>query len=85
LKSTIGQRLLWRDGDFKLSQCAFCDHKSPSGATCAAFPDGIPLPILRNQVDHRKALYGDRKIRFQGVSTDHSAHLVATGFPAIVE
>lgn len=85
MRSTIAERLLWRDGDFKLSQCAFCVHKAPSGATCAAFPDGIPLPILRNQTDHRKALYGDHKIRFQATANDHAAYLVATGFPAVVE
>ena len=30
MRSTIGERLLWRDGDFKLSQCAFCAHKTVS-------------------------------------------------------
>lgn len=80
MKSTIGERLLWRDGDFKLSQCAFCAHKAPTGATCAAFPDGIPVPILRNQVDHRKAHYGDHRLRFQ-LFGDEAAYLQATGLP----
>jgi hypothetical protein len=85
MSSTIGERLLWRDGDFKLSQCAFCAHKAPSAATCAAFPDGIPLPILRNQADHRKALYGDHKIHFQPVANNYDGYLLATGFPPVVE
>jgi hypothetical protein len=81
MKSTIGERLLWRDGDFKLSQCAFCVHKAPSAATCAAFPGGIPLPILRNQADHRRPLYGDHKVRFESAGGDADAYLRATGLP----
>jgi hypothetical protein len=80
--STIGERLLWREGHFKLSQCVFCVHKSESGARCAAFPDGIPLAILRNQADHRKPLYGDRKIRFELAGTEDGHYLAATGFAA---
>jgi hypothetical protein len=83
VKSTIGERLLWRDGDFKLSQCAFCVHKTPLGATCAAFPNGIPLPILRNQADHRKGYYGDRKIRFQLAGDGDATYLATTGFAAV--
>lgn len=82
MNSTIGERLLWRDGEFKLSQCAFCAHKEQTGATCAAFPAGIPLPILRNQADHRKAYFGDRKIRFQLVG-EEPAYLLATRLPAV--
>lgn len=78
MTSTIAGRLLWRDGDFKLSQCAFCRHKAPTGATCSAFPEGIPVPILRNQADHRKPYHGDRGIRFQLVG-EEAAYLAATG------
>jgi hypothetical protein len=85
LTSTIGERLLWQDGNFKLSQCVFCAHKAPSGATCAAYPEGIPLPIVRNQVDHRKSIYGDDNIHFKAASSDDAAYLMATGFPAVVE
>jgi hypothetical protein len=81
MKSTIEERLLWRDGDFKLSQCAFCIHKTPSDATCAAFPTGIPLPILRNQMDHRNGYDGDRSIRFQPIADSDQYH-AATGFPS---
>jgi hypothetical protein len=80
MTSTIGERLLWRDGDFKLSQCVFCIHKHASGATCAAFPEGIPIPILRNQADHRTGFYGDRKIRFKLAGSDEHPYSRATGF-----
>lgn len=82
MRSTIGERLLWRDGDFRISQCAFCAHKSPDDATCAAFPGGIPVPILRNQVDHRKAHYGDGRKRFELATGTEIAFLQATGFTA---
>jgi hypothetical protein len=37
------------------SQCGNCIHfHGVSPFTCAAFPDGIPYVILRNQFDHRK-------------------------------
>lgn len=32
---------------------------------CDAFPEGIPMNILLNQVDHRKEVEGDHGIRFQ--------------------
>lgn len=82
MTSTIGERLLWRDGDFRISQCAFCAHKSPEDATCAAFPSGIPVAIIRNQVDHRRGHYGDGRIRFQLAGDSESAFLQATGFAA---
>jgi hypothetical protein len=52
-----------------------------TGAICAAVPEGIPLPILRNQVDHRKPYYGDGKVRLQLVGREAS-YLVATGLPS---
>jgi hypothetical protein len=56
--STLGERLVWRDGDVRLSQCALCRHRRleprPEGrAACLAFPDGIPAEILANSFDHR--------------------------------
>lgn len=37
---------------------------------CTAFPAGIPLPILRNEADHRKPYSGDSGIRFAQVIGD---------------
>jgi hypothetical protein len=47
-----------------ISQCVHCAHKQPGGATCAAFPQGIPRPILENRHDHSLPYPGDHNIRF---------------------
>lgn len=55
--------------------CASCSRFSPAlsdwfeeeetgGPTCAAFPDGIPDPILYGEVDHREPYPGDRGLRW---------------------
>lgn len=51
------------DQEFNVSQCAYCKHKG-KGAYCDAF-DEIPMDILRNKVDHRKPIEGDRNIQFE--------------------
>lgn len=48
-----------------VSQCAFCVHKHRTGATCDAFPNGIPDDILANAHDHRESFIGDHGIRFE--------------------
>lgn len=73
---------LWRDGDITISQCVFCAHKSETGTTCAAFPEGIPSQILRNEVDHRRPFAGDRQTRFELAGDDVRPYLAATRFPA---
>ncbi|MDP9226040.1 MAG: hypothetical protein M3P18_19820 [Actinomycetota bacterium] len=45
-------------------------------------PDGITIPILRNQMDHGNGYYGDRKIRLKLVQNDEDAYFAATGFTA---
>jgi hypothetical protein len=47
-------------------QCVLCRHRSLSyDAACAAFPDGIPLPILRDEFDHNFPFPGDHDIHFE--------------------
>jgi hypothetical protein len=50
-------------------QCFDCKHLAPWNPKepphCAAFPDGIPLRILRNEQDHRKEYPGDHGVRFE--------------------
>jgi hypothetical protein len=59
------EKLGWGPGDFFISQCAHCKHKSEDGEACAAFPEGIPDEILLNQHDHRDPFPGDHGIRFE--------------------
>ncbi len=46
-------------------QCNQCRHVSDNGMTCAAFPQGIPIPILSGKVQHTKPYPGDHGIRFE--------------------
>ena len=50
----------------RVPQCIFCQHYRRNGerSTCAAFPEGIPAPILDAEADHRYPYPGDRGIRF---------------------
>lgn len=43
--------------------CARCKHYDKDGS-CAAFPEGIPLKIMRNDHDHRTEYPGDNGVRF---------------------
>lgn len=54
-----------------LSVCMSCKHKLGIDwqreifARCAAFPDGIPDEILREEVDHRNPYPGDSGIQYE--------------------
>ncbi|MCK5377389.1 MAG: hypothetical protein KAJ97_09920 [Acidobacteria bacterium] len=42
-----------------VSQCVWCAHRSADGASCQAFPNGIPYEILFNEHDHTTPFAGD--------------------------
>lgn len=45
--------------------CCTCRHRSQTDVlTCAAFPAGIPTPILRGENDHRSRYDGDRGVMY---------------------
>lgn len=46
--------------------CARCRHYR-TGAVCAAYPDGIPLAIVDQQVIHDHPLPGDHGIQFEPI------------------
>ncbi len=47
-------------------QCVLCKHRSLHyGGGCAAFPQGIPAAIARDEFDHSAPYPGDNGIRFE--------------------
>ena len=63
-----------------MSQCAVCRHKA-HGATCAAFPAGIPAAVLRNEVSHGDAIDGDQGIRLEPIEIAAGLFEQVTGLP----
>lgn len=47
--------------------CLRCKHYRPDNniMKCAAFPRGIPFPILSSENDHREPFPGDHGIQFE--------------------
>jgi hypothetical protein len=79
MSSTLGDRLLWRDGDFRLSQCACCRNKARDSRTCPAFPEGIPAAVLVNAVPHTEPIEGDRGVRLDPFEIDRGVFERMTG------
>jgi hypothetical protein len=51
-------------------QCSACQHYRPwfrGRTTCDAYPDDIPVEILRNRIDHRAPYLGDHGIRYKAL------------------
>jgi hypothetical protein len=46
--------------------CWTCKHAHP-GPTCAAFPGGIPGPILDGSEQHREPYPGDNGIQYEPI------------------
>lgn len=58
--------------------CWDCKHfegydPDKDASVCAAFPDGIPRPIIDGEIEHREPFPGDRGIRFEPVQDAESA------------
>ena len=47
------------------SYCLCCERWRGRG-TCDAFPDGVPMEIRLNRVDHREPYPGDGGLRYKG-------------------
>jgi hypothetical protein len=70
----FGERFLWTDDDeLRISPCISCVHKHTTGATCTAFPAGIPDDILMSRHDHQTRYSGDHGIRYQAVADEEEA------------
>ena len=58
------------------SQCQQCKHRLPGyWNRCEAYPDGIPMKILANLVDHQKPYPGDHGIRYEPLKDTGSYQL----------
>ena len=52
-------------GGVDMPSCMYCKHKHVDGATCEAFPNGIPDEILMMENDHTEPFEGDNGIQFE--------------------
>jgi hypothetical protein len=60
-------KYILEENPFSIPKCNNCFyyHKNRNGATCKAFPNGIPVEILTNEHDHTKPFKGDNGILFE--------------------
>jgi hypothetical protein len=71
LRKRFKRWFLWGGKDEQPPQCIYCVHRR--GDACAAYPGGVPFPIMANQVDHRKKHPLDHGIRFAPTSLEANA------------
>ncbi len=62
--------------------CYGCKHLL-TDETCTAFPQGIPDPILHNEVDHRRPYPGDHGIQFDPQDEDAVTPAASQRRPAL--
>lgn len=69
-----------------MPQCLTCFHRGqplPNDIqVCTAYPDGIPAPIVNNQVDHRDPQPGDGGIVWESANgADFPDYALAANMP----
>jgi hypothetical protein len=45
--------------------CSSCRHLHANDLACAAFPAGLPFPIVSGQLRHDHSLEGDRGVQYE--------------------
>jgi hypothetical protein len=65
-------RFLIDDANITSPLCHSCRYWINDTLTCAAFPEGIPIPVLTNEWDHRHPLDGDHGIQYAALTEDNS-------------
>ncbi len=76
--------ILWADDPIPVYSdiCTYCRHWHVGpGHTCAAFPEGIPMPIWLGENNHRAPYEGDHGVQFTAKNAAKSALKVATDDP----
>ena len=65
-KARQERKFNYSPGELNASACVYCKHRI-TGATCEAFPDGIPAEITLMLSDHLTPFEGDQGIQFEPI------------------